>query len=61
MSDSVFVLPTSSAQERLWILHQLDPSSSAYNLPGAVRLRGELDVVAVQRALDAIVARHEVL
>src|SRR5688572_19845282 len=61
MSENVFVLPTSYAQERLWFLHQLDPHSSSYNLPGAVRLRGELEPVLVERALAAIVARHEVL
>jgi amino acid adenylation domain-containing protein/non-ribosomal peptide synthase protein (TIGR01720 family) len=61
MSENVFVLPLSSAQERLWFLHQLEPYSSAYNLPAAVRLRGQLDIALVEHALAAIVARHEVL
>src|SRR5262245_11931892 len=54
--------PLSFAQERLWFLHQLEPNSPLYNLPGpAIRLRGHLNVEAVQHALDAIVTRHEAL
>ncbi|HEX2278819.1 MAG TPA: condensation domain-containing protein, partial [Candidatus Tectomicrobia bacterium] len=54
--------PLSLAQQRLWFLAQLEPNSPLDNLPGpAVRLRGRLNVEAVQRALDAIVARHEAL
>jgi amino acid adenylation domain-containing protein len=53
--------PLSFAQERLWIIDQLDPGSSTYNLPGAVRLVGELDPAALSRAIDVIVERHEVL
>ncbi|QLJ03666.1 amino acid adenylation domain-containing protein [Streptomyces sp. NEAU-sy36] len=53
--------PLSSTQQRLWFLAQLDgPSAAAaYNLPGATRLRGPLDVPALVRALDAVVQRHE--
>ncbi|MFZ4851340.1 MAG: condensation domain-containing protein, partial [Caldilinea sp.] len=54
-------LPLSHAQERLWFLDQLDGSHSAYNMPGAVRLSGELDVAAVERSLQEIVRRHEAL
>ncbi|MGH9367919.1 MAG: non-ribosomal peptide synthetase, partial [Thermoanaerobaculia bacterium] len=53
--------PLSFAQQRLWFLDQLDPGRAYYNLPLALRLSGELDVSALTRALDAIVARHEVL
>ncbi|PPS64578.1 hypothetical protein CR917_20785 [Pseudomonas sp. BRM28] len=54
-------LPLSYAQERQWFLWQLDPQSSAYHLPAALRLRGPLDVPALQRSFDALVARHEPL
>jgi amino acid adenylation domain-containing protein/non-ribosomal peptide synthase protein (TIGR01720 family) len=53
--------PLSHAQERLWFLAQLEPNSSAYNIAAALRLRGALDVNAVQRAFDVVVARHEAL
>ena len=53
--------PLSFAQLRLWLLNQLDPESAAYNLHGAVRMRGLLDVAALEQSLNAIVQRHEVL
>ena len=54
-------LPVSWAQRRLWILAQLEPESVAYHCPGAVRLRGVLHVAALDAAVQAVVARHEVL
>ncbi len=54
-------LPLSYAQERLWLLEQIGGLGSAYNLPAAIRLRGELDVAALQRAFALVVERHEVL
>jgi amino acid adenylation domain-containing protein len=51
----------SFAQERLWLLDQLLPRSMAYNVPRALRLRGRLDETALQKALDALVLRHEIL
>jgi amino acid adenylation domain-containing protein len=53
--------PLAFAQQRLWFLHQLEPESTAYNVPAALRLRGVPDVAALERALSAIVARHEAL
>ena len=53
--------PLSFAQLRLWFLAQLEPDSAAYNIHSAVRLIGSLNIEALQKSLDAIVARHEVL
>jgi hypothetical protein len=53
--------PLSFAQERLWLLEQLEPGSPAYNRPLALRLTGALDAAALSRALQAIVDRHEIL
>ncbi|MEQ1964010.1 amino acid adenylation domain-containing protein [Xenorhabdus khoisanae] len=55
-------LPLSFAQQRLWFLAQLDSGiSDAYHIPLALRLRGQLNVVVLQQALDALWARHEAL
>ena len=54
-------LPLSFAQQRLWFLNEFAPDSSEYITPWAWRLRGELDVAALARALSALVARHESL
>lgn len=51
----------SYAQQRLWMLDQFDPGLPAYNMPGAFRLLGELDLGAITRALQHIVNRHEIL
>jgi amino acid adenylation domain-containing protein len=55
------LLPMSFAQQRLWFLNQLEPDSPFYNMPAAVRLKGELRVDALERTLSEIVRRHEVL
>ncbi|MDE2447707.1 MAG: amino acid adenylation domain-containing protein, partial [Gammaproteobacteria bacterium] len=55
-------LPLSFAQERLWILAQAEKSaSSAYHVPMALRLHGAIDADALERALNALVRRHEAL
>jgi amino acid adenylation domain-containing protein/FkbH-like protein len=54
-------LALSFAQQRLWFLDQLEPGSPLYNLPQMFRMRGQLDVVAVERALNKIVERHDSL
>ncbi|NMY06497.1 non-ribosomal peptide synthase/polyketide synthase [Pseudomonas sp. WS 5059] len=51
----------SYAQQRMWFLWQLDPASAAYNLPGAVRLKGRLSLSAIEQAFASLVARHETL
>ncbi|WFQ79904.1 amino acid adenylation domain-containing protein [Xenorhabdus sp. SF857] len=55
-------LPLSWAQQRLWLLAQLDPAAqTAYHMPGGLRLQGFLNLEALQAALSRIVARHEIL
>ncbi|MEE2059533.1 amino acid adenylation domain-containing protein [Rhodococcus artemisiae] len=54
-------LPLSYAQQRMWFLNRLEPHSSLYNIPLAVRLTGHLDVEAMRAALADIVTRHETL
>ncbi|WP_408597965.1 non-ribosomal peptide synthetase [Pseudomonas sp. PLMAX] len=54
-------MPQSLAQNRLWITWQLDPQSSAYNIPGALRLRGELDEDALRASFQQLIERHESL
>ena len=51
----------SFAQRRLWLLDQLLPSGSVYNVPRVVRLVGALDVEALRRAFDELLRRHEAL
>ncbi len=54
-------LPLSFAQQRLWFLTELEPTSSFYNMPAAVRLSGALDIQALKRTLNEIIRRHESL
>ncbi|MFI8860667.1 amino acid adenylation domain-containing protein [Streptomyces prasinus] len=55
-------VPLSAAQERMWFLSRLDEEgAAAYQVSSAVRLDGEVDVAALRRALDTLVARHEAL
>ncbi|AZE68389.1 non-ribosomal peptide synthetase [Pseudomonas synxantha] len=54
-------LPQSLAQNRLWITWQLDPHSSAYTIPGALHLRGELDEDALRTSFQHLIQRHEAL
>jgi hypothetical protein len=54
-------LPLSYAQQGLWFLAQMEGGSQAYHVPLGLQLCGRLDVAALRRALDRIVARHEVL
>src|SRR6266496_685586 len=53
--------PVSFSQQRLWFLDQLEPGEPTYNMPYAMWLDGPLDAHALQRAMDAMVARHAVL
>ena len=54
-------VPLSFAQQRLWLVHQMDPHGASYNIPRALRLRGALDSTVLQASLSEVVRRHEVL
>ncbi|HVB29717.1 MAG TPA: amino acid adenylation domain-containing protein [Terriglobia bacterium] len=54
-------LALSFAQQRLWFFNQLEPGLSAYNIPAAVRLKGPLNLAALEQSLNEIVKRHESL
>jgi amino acid adenylation domain-containing protein len=54
-------IPLSFAQQRLWLLDQLNPGSNAYNVPTAFHLKGKLDLAAFRASFNEIVSRHEVL
>ena len=53
--------PLSFSQQRMWFLDQWEPASPTNNGARALRLRGPIDVAALEQALAAVVERHEVL
>jgi amino acid adenylation domain-containing protein len=54
-------IPLSFSQQRLWFLDQFEPQSPLYLLPTALRLKGPLNVNALEQSLNEIVRRHEAL
>jgi amino acid adenylation domain-containing protein len=53
--------PLSFAQRQMWVIDQMTPGNPAYNLPNGYRIRGRLDVSALERAANEIIRRHEIL
>ncbi|ASS75400.1 hypothetical protein CIG75_10630 [Tumebacillus algifaecis] len=53
--------PLSFAQQRLWFLDKLLPNRSAYNIPGGIRLKGNVKIEALEKSFEEILRRHEVL
>ncbi|MGW6622445.1 amino acid adenylation domain-containing protein [Nocardia sp. NPDC055002] len=54
-------IPLSLAQQRMWVVNQVDPASGSYNIPFAIRLTGELDIAALGAAVTDVLGRHESL
>jgi len=54
-------LPLSFAQERLWFFDQLLPGNSLYNIAAAVKFNGELNVEVLEKSINLVVKRHEIL
>lgn len=59
--EEVFVFPASFAQRRLWLIDQLEPGRSTYNIPVVLQLEGPIDVGALHASLTFLVERHEAL
>src|ERR1039457_922148 len=53
--------PLSYSQQRMWFIDQLEPLSTLYHMPLAIRMKGRLDREALRRSLQEIVGRHEIL
>ena len=60
-SSKVHISPLSFAQQRLWFLAQLEPDNPSYNLRESLRLKGALNVNALEQTINSIIARHESL
>lgn len=54
-------LPLSFGQERLWLIDQLQPGNPVHNLRGAFRLKGALNIAVLEKSIQEIVRRHEIL
>ncbi len=53
--------PLSFSQERLWFMYRWEPESPAYNIPCLFKIPAELDVPRLERAVNALIERHEIL
>lgn len=60
-ADRTTAIPLSFAQQRLWLLDQIEGQSSQYHICGALLLHGDPDIAALQASFDQVLARHQVL
>jgi Condensation domain len=61
LGEAQFCFPTTRAQQALWYLDRLEPGDPAWNIAVRFRLRGPLDVPTLERAINEVVRRHEIL
>jgi len=54
-------LPLSYAEEGLWLVEQIRPGNSAWNMQSRLRLRGPLDLELLRRSFDTLIQRHDIL
>jgi non-ribosomal peptide synthetase component F/thioesterase domain-containing protein/aryl carrier-like protein len=57
----LYALPASLSQERFWAFAKLDPDNAAFNMPAVLRLSGPLSVEALEKSLQRLIDRHEIL
>ncbi|MGM0439762.1 MAG: amino acid adenylation domain-containing protein [Chlamydiota bacterium] len=55
------MLPLSYSQNRLWFLDQLEEHSPIYNVPYVVTIKGTLNAARLEKAINTVVERHEIL
>lgn len=55
------MMPLSNAQQRIWFMQQLKPSDTSFNMNSVIELQGNLDINALQLAVNAVVNKHEIL
>jgi len=60
-AQELICFPASFAQQSLWFIDQLTPGRATYNLPSALRIRGDLDVEVLKKTLEEVARRHETL
>lgn len=56
-----FVMPTSVAQQRFWVLEEIAPGNPALHMRACVRANGQLRLDLLERSLQLLVDRHEIL
>lgn len=60
VNPEVYEFPASSTQASLWVIHQMMPQNSAYNIPLLVKISGDLNVPALEKSVKTLVQRHEI-
>jgi amino acid adenylation domain-containing protein len=53
--------PQSSSQKRLYLLQQIEHAGTSYNIPGAFRIKGAIDIAHLEQCFTTLIARHEAL